>query len=128
MEEAVSSHSASEARQLCVSASPSLRFTPSFGWFAAAQTLMSRAAQKMGELVQENWFFWSSTRYLGFSQWVGCHAKETGITHVQVLQQTSQVKHMATLCLFWPVHRTQTDGTHVGHLKHGIGPFLSIAL
>ncbi|GFW07724.1 hypothetical protein TNCV_3918571 [Trichonephila clavipes] len=95
-------------------------------------SLTSTAAQKMG-----NWsramlfpvlpFFWGSTRYLGYSQWVGCPAEGTGITHVQVLQHTSQVKHMATLCLFWPVHRTQTDGTHVGHLKHGIGPFLSIA-
>ncbi|GFU54426.1 hypothetical protein TNCV_2980251 [Trichonephila clavipes] len=56
--------------------------------------------------------------------WVLCRGDS--ITHVQVLQQTLQVKAMATVCLFWPVHRTQTDGAYVGHLIHGIGPFLCI--
>ncbi|GFT02940.1 hypothetical protein TNCV_4962151 [Trichonephila clavipes] len=71
-------------------------------------------------------FFWDSSRSLGFSQWVVHPAERTGITQVQVLQKTLQVKLMAPVCLFWPVHRTQTDGAHVGDLKHGIGPFLCI--
>ncbi|GFX42256.1 hypothetical protein TNCV_4310911 [Trichonephila clavipes] len=71
-------------------------------------------------------FFWGSSRFLGCSQWVGCPAEGTGITHVQMLQQTLQVKPMTTVCLFWPVHRTQTDGARVGDMKHGIGPFLCI--
>ncbi|GFU73975.1 hypothetical protein TNCV_3784901 [Trichonephila clavipes] len=77
-------------------------------------------------LLSSSPIFWGSPRSLGCSQWIGCTAEGTNITHVQVLQQTSQVKHMATVCLFWPVHRTQTDGAHVGHLKHSIGPFLCI--
>ncbi|GFS69509.1 hypothetical protein TNCV_3893791 [Trichonephila clavipes] len=93
-------------------------------------TLVSRAAKKMVELVQSSFpilqFFWGTPRYIGCSQWVGCPAEGTDITHVQVLPQTSQMKYMATVCLFWPVHRAQTDGAHVGHLKHGIGPFLCI--
>ncbi|GFU74662.1 hypothetical protein TNCV_2648311 [Trichonephila clavipes] len=95
-------------------------------------TLASRAAPKNGRTGPELCsfpvlpFFWGYSRSLGCSQWVGCPAEGTGITYVQVLQQTLQVKPMATVCLFWPVHRTQTDGAHVGHLKHGIGPFLCI--
>ncbi|GFW87054.1 hypothetical protein TNCV_1922801 [Trichonephila clavipes] len=77
-------------------------------------------------LLSSSPIFWGSSRSLGYSQWVGCPAEGTGITHVQMLQQTLKVKPMATVCLFWPVHRTQTDGAHVGHLKHGIGPFLCI--
>ncbi|GFW54110.1 hypothetical protein TNCV_3829181 [Trichonephila clavipes] len=82
--------------------------------------------QKMGELVQSYAPFQFSHffcgRSLGCSQW--CPAEGTGINHVQVLQQTLQVKLMATVCLFWPVYRT--DGAYVGDLKHGIGPFLCI--
>ncbi|GFU74870.1 hypothetical protein TNCV_4961981 [Trichonephila clavipes] len=91
-------------------------------------TLASRAAQKNGRTGPELCsfpvlpFFWG--RSLGCSQWVGCPAEGTGITHIQVLQQTLQVKPMATVCLFWPVHRT--DGAYVGDLKHGIGQFLCI--
>ncbi|GFT20158.1 hypothetical protein TNCV_763251 [Trichonephila clavipes] len=55
--------------------------------------------------------------------WVPC-TDGTGIIHVQVLQQTLQVKPMATVFLFWTVRRSQTDGAYVGDLKHGIGPFL----
>ncbi|GFU69274.1 hypothetical protein TNCV_3285501 [Trichonephila clavipes] len=43
-------------------------------------------------------FFWGSSRSQGCSQWVGCPAEGTGITHVQVLQQTLQVKPMAKVC------------------------------
>ncbi|GFV14726.1 hypothetical protein TNCV_2586991 [Trichonephila clavipes] len=91
-------------------------------------TLASRAAQRNGRTGPELCtfpvlpFFWGSSRSLGCSQWVGCPAEGTGITHVQVLQ----AKPMATVCLFWAVHRTQTDEAHVGDLKHGIGPFLCI--
>ncbi|GFT96126.1 hypothetical protein TNCV_3225511 [Trichonephila clavipes] len=89
-------------------------------------TLASRAAPKNGRTGPELCsfpvlpFFWG--RSLGCSQW--CPAEGTGITHIQVLQQPLQVKLMATVCLFWPVHRT--DGAYVGDLKHGIGPFLCI--
>ncbi|GFW61551.1 hypothetical protein TNCV_347991 [Trichonephila clavipes] len=96
-------------------------------------TLASRAAPKNGRTGGKNGssfpvlpFFWGSSRSLGCSQWVGCPAEGTGITHIQVLQQTLQVKLTATVCLFWPVHRTQTDGAYVGDLKHSIGPFLCI--
>ncbi|GFT07452.1 hypothetical protein TNCV_3789281 [Trichonephila clavipes] len=57
-------------------------------------TLASRAAQKNGRTGPELCsfpvlpFFWGSLRYLGCSQWVGCPAEWTCITHVQVLQQT----------------------------------------
>ncbi|GFW67802.1 hypothetical protein TNCV_3871331 [Trichonephila clavipes] len=34
--------------------------------------------------------FWRSTGYLGCSQWVGCPAEGTSITHIQVLQKTTQ--------------------------------------
>ncbi|GFW54121.1 hypothetical protein TNCV_3829291 [Trichonephila clavipes] len=85
-----------------------LCFPISFG----KPTLESRAAQKHMRKCPELCsfpvfpFFWGSSRSLGCSQWVGCPAEGTGITHVQVLQQTLQVKPMATVCLFWPVHRT----------------------
>ncbi|GFV02045.1 hypothetical protein TNCV_3047291 [Trichonephila clavipes] len=89
-------------------------------------TLASRAAPKNGRTGPELCsfpvlpFFWG--RSLGCSQW--CPAEGTGITHVQVLQQTLQLKLVATVCLFWPVHRT--DGAYVLDLKHGIGLFLCI--
>ncbi|GFU60962.1 hypothetical protein TNCV_3372781 [Trichonephila clavipes] len=81
-------------------------------------TLASRAAPKNGRTGPELCsfpvlpFFWGSSRSLGCSQWVACPAEGTGITHVQVLQQLLQVKPMATVYLFWPVHRTQTGGEH----------------
>ncbi|GFW97543.1 hypothetical protein TNCV_880401 [Trichonephila clavipes] len=73
-------------------------------------TLTSRESPKCGRTGPELCsfpvltFFWGTPRYLGCSQWVGCPTEGTGITHVQVLQQASEVKHTAPLCLFWPVH------------------------
>ncbi|GFT36451.1 hypothetical protein TNCV_2990861 [Trichonephila clavipes] len=105
-----------------------LCFPISFG----SQPWRLELPQKMRELIQRyapfqfSHFFWGSSWSLGCSQWVGWSAEGTGITYVQVLQQTLQVKPMATVCLFWPVYRTQTDGAHVGHLKHGFGPFLCL--
>ncbi|GFW00023.1 hypothetical protein TNCV_3568131 [Trichonephila clavipes] len=80
-------------------------------------TLASRAAPKNGRTGPELCsfpvlpFFWG--RSLGCSQW--CPAE--GIIHVQVLQQALQVKPMATVRLFWPVHRT--DGAYVGDTVSG---------
>ncbi|GFX06605.1 hypothetical protein TNCV_382011 [Trichonephila clavipes] len=73
---------------------------------------------KIGELVQSyapfqfSHFLWTVSRMFSM---VPCRG-DRYYSH-PVLQQTLQVKLMATMCLFWPVHRT--DGAYVGDTVSG---------
>ncbi|GFX14985.1 hypothetical protein TNCV_4897531 [Trichonephila clavipes] len=51
-------------------------------------------------------------------QRVGCSAEGARVTHIQVSEETTQVKGMAALRLFRPVHRAEANRTRVWHLEY----------
>ncbi|GFX32339.1 hypothetical protein TNCV_4411071 [Trichonephila clavipes] len=69
-------------------------------------------------------FFWGSMQCLTGQQRVGCSAEGARVTHIQVSEETTQVKGMAALRLFRPVHRAEANRTRIWHLEDTIKPFL----